>query len=150
MEKEMLQQVLSKLDNFENEVKTNISEIKTDINEIKQEQKEMKHDINEMKHEIKEIKQKQEETSHEIKEMKHEIKEIKQEQKEMKHKQEEMHDSIMNIEIDHGRKIGVLLDAIPISQEASQKIDKLQVTVEKLKFGDDVVKLVNIVENRTN
>ena len=135
MEKEMLQQVLSKLDSFENEVKTNINGIKTDICE-------MKHEIKDMKHEIKEIKQEQ-------KEMKHEIKEIKQEQKEMKQKQEEMHDSIMNIEIDHGRKIGVLLDAIPLSQETSQKIDKLQDTVEKLKFGDDVVKLVNIVENRT-
>jgi hypothetical protein len=59
-----------------------------------------------------------------------------------------IHNSVVFIEVEHGKKIGALCDALVITEETSQKIDKLQNTVDKLKFGDEVIKLVNIVENR--
>jgi hypothetical protein len=39
----------------------------------------------------------------------------------------------------------VLIDVLEVSKDVKQKVDKLQNTVDKLKFGDEVIKLVDKV-----
>jgi hypothetical protein len=60
-----------------------------------------------------------------------------------------IHYSVSKIEIEHGEKIQMLCDSLVIGRETNQKIDRLQKTVDGLKFGDEVIRLVNYFENET-
>jgi chromosome segregation ATPase len=55
-------------------------------------------------------------------------------------------ESVIIIEIEHGRKLGALLDSTVLTKETLQKVDKLQQMVDNLEFGDEVISLVNVFE----
>ena len=76
------------------------------------------------------------------------ITDIQSDQKTMRGQVDKMHESICVIENEHGKKINALFDSIPIAEETSKKVDKLQDSVDKLKFGEEVIRFVNAVERQ--
>ena len=81
--------------------------------------------------------------------LKKEMAGVQEGMKKMNTRMTDMHNSICKIEIEHGEKLGLLSDSLPMTKIVLQKVDKLQDTVDKLKFGDDVIKLVNIIESKS-
>lgn len=55
----------------------------------------------------------------------------------------EMHQNIIQLEVDQDRRIGALEDASIVTKETSAKIDRLQDSVDKLKFGDSVIRIAD-------
>jgi chromosome segregation ATPase len=58
--------------------------------------------------------------------------------------QEEITDvrhSVATIEVEHGQKLGALFDSAVVSTEILEKVEHLQKTVDKLKFGEEVIKI---------
>jgi peptidoglycan hydrolase CwlO-like protein len=56
--------------------------------------------------------------------------------------------SVAFIEIEHGKKIGALLDYFPIIVETNREVKDLRNVVDKLKLSDDVIRIVNSTEAR--
>jgi septation ring formation regulator EzrA len=75
-------------------------------------------------------------------------KEIGSELKEIRSELADVRQSVAVIEHDHGKKIGALYDHMSLSRNLVKEFDELKETVGKLKFGSDVIRLVNILEKK--
>ena len=63
---------------------------------------------------------------------------------------EHIHGSVATIEEVHGQKIGALYDSIVISKELTRDFNELKGAVERIKFGDEVIRFVNAVETKAS
>ena len=62
---------------------------------------------------------------------------------------EGIHNSVALMEAEHGKQIGALMDNMVVSKELLQEVKDLRVVVDKIEFSGSVIRLVDILENKT-
>ena len=125
MENQILHQILGKLEVLD--------QIQSDVKGLKQGQKEMREDINALK-------QGQEE-------MRKEQVELRTQFNSFEKIARETREGVVLLEADLMPKINLLAET---RTDLHPRVQKLESTVEKLKFGSEVIRLVEIFERQTN
>jgi chromosome segregation ATPase len=110
--------------NKEDKILSILETMQTDVSSLKTDVSSLKNDVSSLKNKVDNI-----ETN------------IEQMQKDLTG----VRNTVAVIEVEHGRKLNLLYETMP---EKIKKVDELQHTVEKLKFGNEVIRFLSYIEGK--
>jgi len=123
------------MDNFEQKVLSMLGELQTDVKGSQTEQKATRERVESLNEKVDSMEVEQKAARVRFDELHNQV--------------EGIHNSVALMEAEHGKQIGALMDNMVVSKELLQEVKDLRVVVDKIEFSGSVIRLVDILENKT-